>query len=161
MNRNFPHPGSSPGTRLDAELVGTLQYVFITQRKYDLGKIALQLNMEYGDLYAYVSGRRTMPVELLKRITEITGDKIFLDTVFAGSKIRWEFIQNPHKHSGDPVKESLDVFSSVGEISGSLRAALDDGRISDTERRELINKIALASKELNDLRDSLAIRKEA
>lgn len=161
MSRNFPRPGVSPGTRLDAELVGTLQYVFITQRKYDLAKVALQLNMEYGDLYAYVSGRRTMPVELLKRITELTGDKIFLDTVFAGSAIRWEFIRNPNKHSGDPVKESLDVFSAVGEISTVLRKAMEDTRISDTERRELINKIALASKELNDLRDSLAIRKEA
>lgn len=161
MSRNFPRPGYSPGTRLDAELVGTLQYVFITQRKYDLGKIALQLNMEYGDLYAYVSGRRTMPVELLKRITELTGDKIFLDTVFAGSNIRWEFVRTPAKHTGDPVKESFDVFSAVGEISTVLRRAIEDSRISDPERRELIQKIAVACKELNDLRDSLALRKEA
>ncbi len=150
----------TPGFRHDDELIGTLIYVFITQKRYDILKLSQQLGMEYSDLYAFVSGRRTMPITLLKRITEITGDKIFLDTVFAGSNITWSFRKNKHAHSNNPSQEALETVEAVGELCGAIRKAMTDNAVSETERIEIIQRISFVSKELSDLLDTVSATKE-
>lgn len=149
------HKQNGNNFRHDEELIGTLQYVFITQKRYDILKLSQQLGMEYGDLYAFVSGRRTMPITLLRRLTELTGDKIFLDTVFGGSSIVWSFKKNAHKHSGNPVQESLETVESVGSLCGSVKRAVADGKISEAERIEIVQRIGFAAQELNDLLESV------
>jgi hypothetical protein len=144
--------------RHDDELIGTLQYVFITQKRYDILKLSQQLGMEYADLYAFVSGRRTMPITLLKRITEFTGDKIFLDTVFSGSNIVWSFKNHKHAHSNNPSQEALEAVGAVGEFSSSLKKALDDGKISETERIDILHRITFAVQELTDVAESLKVK---
>lgn len=141
--------------RHDEELIGTLQYVFITQKRYDILKYSHLLGMEYADLYAFVSGRRTMPITLLKRITELTGDKIFLDTVFGGSNIVWSFKKNLHKHSNNPTQEALETVEAVGELCGAIKKAMNDNAVSETERIEIIQRISFVSKELEDLLDTV------
>lgn len=158
MNHNGQH---SQSFRHDDELIGTLQYVFITQKRYDILKLSQQLGMEYADLYAFVAGRRTMPITLLKRITEFTGDKIFLDTVFGGSNIVWGFRKHKHVHSNNPSQEALETVEAVGELCGSVRKALSDSAISETERIEIIQRIAFVSKELEDLLESVKASKES
>lgn len=148
---------STPGFRHDDELIGTLIYVFITQKRYDILKLSQQLGMEYQDLYAFVSGRRTMPITLLKRITEITGDKIFLDTVFAGSNITWAFRKNHHPHSNNPSQEALEAVGAVGEFSSALKKALDDGKITESERTEILHRIGFAVQELTDVAESMKV----
>lgn len=147
--------------RHDEELIGTLVYVFITQKRHDLLKLSQQLGMEYGDLYAFVSGRRTMPITLLRRITEVTGDRIFFDTVFAGSNIVWNFKKHPHQHSGNPVTEALDVASAFGKLSGTLKEAMNDGKISGAERIMLIGHIANLQQEVQDMLESAKSSSEA
>ncbi|MEW5800124.1 MAG: phage regulatory CII family protein [Bacteroidota bacterium] len=151
----------SQGFRHDEELIGTLVYVFITQKRYDILKLSQQLGMEYADLYAFVSGRRTMPITLLKRITELTGDRIFFDTVFAGSNIVWNFKKHPHQHTGNPVTEALDVASAFGKLSASIKEAMNDGKISGTERIMLIGHIANLQQEVQDLLESAKAASEA
>ena len=152
MNHN-QNNGSS--FRHDDELIGTLQYVFITQKRYDILKLSQQLGMQYADLYAFVSGKRTMPVTLLRRITELTGDKIFLDTVFGGSNIQWNFKSHKHPHSNNPSQESLETVEAIGELCGAVKKALADGKISETERTNIVQRIGFAMQELNDLLESI------
>lgn len=155
-NRPTFHPDHiSPGVRFDEELKGVLIYVFITMRKYDIGKIASQLNMEYNDLYAYISGRRTMPITLLLRITETTGDRIFFDTIFAGSNIRWNFKQEPRKGDGNPVADLLSLVSSVGQICDTLNAAIRDKKIDGKEKTDILMRIQYAETGLNLLKESI------
>ncbi len=141
----------SPGARIDEELIGTLSYVFLTLHKHDLGRVANQLNMEYGDLHAYVTGRRTMPVTLLKRITEVTNDKIFMDTVFSGSRLTWAWKENPRVNSGNMVTEFLKVVEEIGGISETLNKSIADGKVTQPERRELTVRINNALLQLQDL----------
>lgn len=148
----------APGARFDEELIAMLQYVFIAQRRHDIAKISQRLNMTYQELHAFISGRRTMPATLLARITEITRDKIFLDTVFGETSIRWRFAPESETKTDDPVRESLDVFHSVGRIAEALREALKDGEISDQERAEIRMRVDAAAKELEQLKTSLTIR---
>lgn len=145
----------SQGFRHDEELIGTLVYVFITQKRYDILKLSQQLGMEYADLYAFVSGRRTMPITLLKRITEITGDKIFLDTVFAGSNIVWSFKKHNRTVSNNPSQEALEAVSAVGDVCMTLKKAIDDNKISESERADIIHRIGFAQQELTDLLESV------
>lgn len=155
-HRQAIHPDHvSPGTRYDAELVAVLQYVFIAQRRHDIGKVASELNMEYQELYAFISGRRTMPITLLRKVTEITRDKIFFDAVFSGSKIRWSFADDKRQHSDDVVKESLDAVASVGKVASTLRAALGDGQVSGSEKTALMIAVREAMTELNDMLEVL------
>ncbi len=148
---------SVPSFRHDEELIGTLIYVFITQKRYDILKLAQQLGMEYSDLHAFVSGRRTMPITLLKRITEITGDKIFLDTIFAGSNITWQFKKHAHAHSNNPSQEALEAVGAVGDFASSLKKALDDGRISESERTDILHRLGFAIQELTDVAETLKV----
>ncbi|KAB2967543.1 phage regulatory CII family protein [Zoogloea sp.] len=148
---------SNPSFRHDDELIGTLIYVFITQKRYDILKLSQQLGMEYADLYAFVSGRRTMPITLLRRITEITGDKIFFDTVFGGSNITWGFRKNKHAHSGNPSQEALESVEAVGEMCRAVKNAMVDGKVSETERAEIIHRIAFVQQELADLLDAVKV----
>lgn len=141
--------------RHDDELIGTLIYIFITQKRYDILKLSQQLGMEYHDLYAFVSGRRTMPITLLRRITEITGDRIFFDTVFAGSAIQWNFKKHLHPHSNNPNQEALELVESVGSLCGTLKQTFSDGKISETEKKELMLKVGFIQQELNDVTESL------
>ena len=143
--------------RHDEELIGTLQYVFITQKRYDILKLSQQLGMEYADLYAFVAGRRTMPISLLKRITEITGDKIFLDTVFGGSNIIWNFKEHKRSHSNNPSQEALESVEAVGEMCKAVKNSMKDGRISETEKIEIIHRISFVQQELMDLLESVKV----
>ncbi len=148
------------GTRYDVELIGMLQYVFITQRRHDLGKIASDLNMEYADLYAFITGRRTMPITLLKKISENTRDRIFLDTVFAGSSIHWDFAPMTRSHSNDPIKETLEMVHAVGNVCNHMRDALVDGRINPNKRKDILISISYAAQELDDLLEAVKSAKE-
>ena len=143
------------GIRWDEELVGMLQYVFITQRKHDIAQTAKKLGMGYNDLYAFVSGRRTMPPQLLVRLTEVTNDMIFLDTVFKGSNISCDWVNVPRNHSGDIVRETLEAGEAIGALQGTLHKALADSNISDAERRDLLNRTRKAIDELNDVQQVL------
>ncbi len=143
----------SPGTRMDEELIGTLTYVFITQRKHDIGWLASKLNMEYGDLHAFISGRRTMPVTLLKRITELTGDRIFFDTVFAGSDIVWNFKKQYHAHTNDASQEALEAVGAVGELCVEIKNIMHNKFLTEEERANLRLKISVAKTEIEDLFD--------
>lgn len=141
--------------RHDDELIGTMQYVFISQKRYDILKLSQQLGMDYADLYAYVSGRRTIPVTLLKRITELTGDKIFFDTVFGGSNLVWGFKKHQRSVSNNPSQEALEAVGAVGDVCIALKKAVDDNKISETERTDIIHRIGFAQQELTDLLESL------
>ncbi len=150
MNQN-----GNTSFRHDEELIGTLVYVFITQKRYDILKLSQQLGMDYADLYAYVSGRRTMPSTLLRRITEITRDKIFLDTVYGGSEIVWNFRKHQHPHSNNPSQEALEAVSALGDVCISLKKALDDNKISASERIDILHRLSFAQQELGDLLESV------
>jgi hypothetical protein len=147
--------------RHDEELIGTLVYVFITQKRYDILKLSQQLGMEYADLYAYVAGRRTMPVTLLRRITEITGDKIFFDTVFGGSNIVWSFKQHKRSHSNNPSQEALETVEAVGEMCKAVKNSMKDGHVSETEKIDIIHRIAFVQQELMDLLEAVKQPEEA
>jgi len=152
MNHNGQH---SQSFRHDDELIGTLQFIFITQKRYDILKLSQQLGMEYADLYAFVAGRRTMPITLLKRITEITGDKIFFDTVFGGSNIVWNFKRHQRTVSNNPSQEALEAVGAVGDVCTALRKAVEDSKISESERIDIMHRIGFAQQELTDLLESL------
>jgi hypothetical protein len=156
MNQNQNH-----SFRHDEELIGTLVYIFITQKRYDILRLSQQLGMDYADLYAYVAGRRTMPITLLRRITELTGDKIFFDTVFTGSNIVWGFKEHNRVHSNNPSQEALEAVEAVGSICGTLKRALADGKISKAELVDVIHRIGFAQQELGDLLESVKSSAEA
>ncbi len=143
------------GSRWDEELVGLLQYVFITTRKYDITSTAKAMGMEYHDLYAFVSGKRTMPAPVLRRLTEVTHDLSFLDCVFVNGPIKYFWADEKHGHSGDIVKEALEIGQAEGAIFGEMRAALEDGKVTSQEATAIFKAVAMSEQRHRDLMESL------
>jgi len=138
----------------DDEFVGLLSFLFITTKKYDLKVVAAKMGLDYGTMYAYVTGRRTFPVTLLPRLVDATGDRIFLDAVFAGSG--WKVVKKIEKAEGkDIVKESMDIVEKLGRYYESLRSFYEDLELSEEERNELKVRLSALEKEIDDLRDLL------
>ncbi len=142
-------------SRWDEELVGLLQYLFITTRKYDINSVAKAMGMEYHDLYAYVSGKRTMPAPVLRRLTEVTHDLAFMDCVFVNGPIHYFWADEKHGHSGDIVKETLDLGEAEGAIFGQLRAALEDGKITSQESTAIFRAVTVSEQRHRDLMETL------
>lgn len=139
----------------DAELKGALQYLFITIEKYSISRTARELGMRYDDLYQYIAGRRTMPHELLRKIVDITGEKMFLDVTWAGSKVQWRWRAGTHPHTDNVVAETLEVNAALGEYSDRLREALRDGHINSKEKLALRTAAAETIRQLEDILDIL------
>ncbi len=81
------------GQRWDDALVGVLKYLFISTRKYDIDEVARKMGMEYDDLYAFVSGRRTMPAPALFKLVSVTHEMLFMDIIakdYPEISIRWK-----------------------------------------------------------------------
>ncbi|TAK59405.1 MAG: hypothetical protein EPO24_07660 [Bacteroidetes bacterium] len=139
----------------DEELIGMLQYIFITTKKYSVEKTARDLNMEYNDLYAFVSGNRTMPATLLVKLTVYLNDVIFFDTITGGTPLRVEFEKHQREHSLDLVKEALDVYEASGDFSKALKVYCADGKLTQEERMKIHTSISRMINELKDVQDVL------
>ncbi len=148
---------SSNGNRRnhDEALKGALQYWFITTRKFKVDVVANALNMEYNDLYAYVSGQRTMPPTLLVKMTIVIGDTIFLDTILAGTNMGLNVLL-PHKHGNNIITEGLEAFAAAGEIAGELKTLVSGGSVPQDVRLRMQKKVTETIQELRDVADLIS-----
>lgn len=140
----------------DEELKGLLQYLFITTRKYDCAKVARALNMEYNDLYVFVSGRATMPPTLLVKIAAATGDAIFFDTIFAGTNMRVDLVKESRKHSNNLSVETYEAFEQMGKVAEAMKQAVSEGKLSQDLRLRMMNTVTMGIKELQDVFEVLS-----
>jgi hypothetical protein len=136
----------------DEQLIGMLQYLFITVGKHDLRKVAQKMNLDYHDLYPYVTGKRTMPTELLRGITEATHDKVFLDVAWAGSKLNWEWKEpKTGEHQHDVVLASLNIAERIVNLTQELKKGLLDRTVENGYKKLILNSISEAIGDLQSL----------
>jgi hypothetical protein len=136
----------------DEQLIGMLQYLFITVGKHDLRTVAQKMNLDYHDLYPYVTGKRTMPTEVLRGITEATHDKIFLDVAWAGSPLVWEWKERKApEHQQDVVLASLNIAERIVNLTQELKKGLLDRSVKNGYKKLILNSIAEAIADLQAL----------
>jgi hypothetical protein len=148
----------NPTKKWDEQLIGMLQFLFITAGKHDLRRVAHAIGMDYNDLYPYITGRRTLPTELLRKIVETTRDKVFLDVAWAGSPVRWEWREVAIDRDRDAVLHALEVADKIVQLTGELRKGLIDGDIAPGYKQLILKTISEARDELDMLFEAVAGR---
>jgi hypothetical protein len=110
------------------------------------------MNLDYHDLYPYVTGKRTMPTELLRGITEATHDKVFLDVAWAGSKLNWEWKEpKTGEHQHDVVLASLNIAERIVNLTQELKKGLLDRTVENGYKKLILNSISEAIGDLQSL----------
>lgn len=142
-------------TRFDEEFRGLLQFLFITTKKYDMKVTAAKMGVDYGTFYSWVSGKRTFPAPMLPLLADATGDRIFLDAIFAGTG--WKVVKKIEEvdeyQKKDLIKESMELVEKLGYYYESLKRTYEDMNLTSEEKNELKVRLSEIEKELDKLRD--------
>lgn len=114
-----------------------------------------RLRRATSDVETTREGRDISLVEAL-RVMEAAEDYSVLFAMCAelGFKTpqRWEE-ETPRKVGCDELmKETLTISSSIGELSAVIRAAVADSRISEVERRQILDAVEKSQHELEKIR---------
>lgn len=115
--------------------------------------IANRLGEDPATFYKYCSAGRTFPPEKVGLLYNATGDIEFVETILDGTHL--EAIKRLEPNAGEQrglEKETIDIMTAVGTVTGDIQKAHEDGRLSDIERRRIERDLNQAIRELEDVR---------
>lgn len=93
-----------------------------------------------------------MPTEILRKITEVTHDKVFLDVAWAGSPLEWRWKESKSvNHEQDAVLTALNISEKIINLTQELRKGLLDMNVKNGYRKLVLNAISDAIAELQTL----------
>lgn len=106
-------------------------------------------------LYKYLEGELTCPPEVIRKLLIKTGDVEFIDYFVRDTK--WIIVPRPQ--TVDSVRtierEALDVSAAVGKLHADLDKSLDNGKLTELERRHLDKTIDHIQREAEEVRIKL------
>lgn len=148
--REVSHQANS-AAESDERFRRVLKIVFLSQKRYDMVEMARGCDISVNKLESFVSGDELMPISILRRITELSGDSIFLDAAFAGSPIKWSWgEQATHKSE----RTDVDIEAArvcISKIAARLQCALSAAKLPTGKHRMLsasIKKIEIRLQKL-------------
>ena len=132
-----------------------LYYVFIFEKKYRVDETAKKLGIHVQTLYDYIEGVRYFPPDLIPDLYFATKDYRFLEFFLKPCGL----VAVPVKQIAESKKDILNILVSGakedGDVVRAVKYALDDGKISTDELREIEKEIDEAIREKELLRKAI------
>lgn len=114
-----------------------LYYHLITSGKHDVAVVAAAMGISPSSLYKYAEGECNFSPDLIPRLYNATHEKEFLDFLVKGT----DQMITPRPRAQATARalelETLDVTATVGELAAHVRRALEDGKLSEIELKQI------------------------
>jgi len=121
--------------------------LLVTSGRYNLLDVADAVGVELDSFYKYLNGSSYMPIDLVPRLLKI------LDSADAAELHRFLVPQSSprRRHTNSLLHEAAELSAAIGRVHQSIVSALDDGRLSEPEKRKIRATVNGAREELNDI----------
>ena len=128
------------------KLIGTDQH--------SIKMVARKTGTSLSTLYKYCEGTYNPPAEFVAKIYNATGDVDFLDFIINDTD---KLLIDKQKGDADKtvVEEALDVAGACGKLIATVQEAMEDKKMTPSEKTCIEKSINRAQKELEDLRERI------
>ena len=132
-----------------------LYYHLIHSGKHRIEEVARKVGVSASALYKHAEGEINFPPDLIPNLYNATGEKDFVDFLVKGT----DQMLTPRpgaKSDGRSLElETLDVTSEVGELAAHIRKAIEDGRVSEIEIRQIERTLNALQREVEEVRQKV------
>lgn len=136
-----------------------LYYHLIASGKHRIDEVAEKMGISPSSLYKYAEGECNFPPDLTARLYNATHEKEFLDYLVKSTDQMLTPRPGVCQNGRSLELETLDVTSAVGELAAHVRKAIEDGRVSEIEIRQIEKTLNALQREVEEVRQK--IRREA
>ena len=138
-----------------------LYHILIYQKKYALQEVAEKISISPSILYKYCQGIYACPVEILKRIFEVTQNIEFLELLKPEG---YDFV--PAKKDTSHLKltfdaEVTDDYVAITRVVNAYRKAKKDGKIDEREEEILNRLLDIAKYEIEETRQVIKLERKS